>query len=497
MDVLSQLGVGFAAAATLQNLAYCFAGVFLGTLIGVLPGIGALAAVSMLLPLSFHLEPMAGLIMLAGVYYGSEYGGSTSSILLNIPGTPANAVTCLDGYPMAKQGRAGVALFVTTIASFVGGAVGIIALLMVSPLIVQVALSFGAEEYFAVMLLGLVAAATVADRAPVKGLIMIVVGLLLGTIGSDISSGVPRYTFGNYELHSGLSFIVLAMGLFGVSEVIASIRSSRSRDTRNLDVTLASMLPTSRDWRGSMFPMFRGSAVGSIIGALPGAGASIAAFMSYSVEKRIATQPERFGNGAIEGIAAPESANNAAAQTSFIPTLSLGIPGSATMALILGALMMHGIAPGPSLMDREPQLFWGLIASFWIGNVMLLVLNIPLIGIWTRPLKIPYHLLYPGVIALICIGVFSINGSVLDLMVVAVAGVAGYVLRRHGYEPAPLLIGFILGPLMEENFRRALVISGGDLTTFIARPFSLVILGATVVLLVLAFLPSLRVRRNA
>ncbi|MFA5580676.1 MAG: tripartite tricarboxylate transporter permease, partial [Paracoccaceae bacterium] len=415
MDLFSNIALGLNTALTLNNLFYCFVGVFLGTIIGVIPGIGVLAAISMLFPLTFYLDPTTAMIMLAGIWYGTSYGGNTASILLNIPGTPANAVTCLDGYPMARQGRGGVALFMTTVASFTGGSVGILIVMLFSPVIAGYALSFGSAEYFALMLMGVVAASTISEGSAIKGLAMVVLGVSLGTVGMDSQTAASRFTFGMVELLDGLSLIGLAMGIFGVSEVIASVRRVNVSDVDPESVKFKAMLPTRDDMRRSWMPMLRGSSIGSFFGTLPGTGPSIAAFLAYAVEKRSSREPERFGKGAIEGIMAPESSNNASDQTAFIPTLSLGIPGSATMALMLGALMIHGITPGPGLITGEPQLFWGLIMSFWIGNLMLVVLNVPLIGVWVRLLMIPYHLLYPAVLMFICIGAYSVSYSVVDV----------------------------------------------------------------------------------
>jgi len=480
--LLANLAIGFSAAASPQNLLYCFGGVFLGTLIGVLPGIGSLAAVSMLLPLSFYLEPLTAIVMLAGVYYGAEYGGSTASILLNLPGTPSSAVTCLDGYPMARQGRAGVALFMTTIASFFGGTVGILMLMLLAPVLAGVASTFQSPDYFALMVFGLIAAVVVTRGSRLKGLAMVVLGLLLGSVGIDTNSGVARFTLGFTGLYDGISLVALAMGLFGVAEIIASIRQSADRHFSGR-VTLRALLPTGGDLRQSGLPMLRGSLIGTFFGALPGAGQSIASFVSYAAEKQLSRHPQRFGAGAIEGITAPESSNNAAVQAAFIPTLTLGIPGSATMALMLGALMIHGVAPGPALINGNPQVFWGLIASFWIGNLMLLVLNIPMIGLWVRLLQIPYRLLYPAVLCLICVGVYSISNNPLDIGAVLALGALGYFMRIHGFEPAPLLLGFVLGPLLEENFRRAMLLARGDYLALFQRPLTGAILALAGMLL--------------
>jgi putative tricarboxylic transport membrane protein len=496
MDLLANLALGFETAFSPINLFYCFLGVFLGTFIGVLPGIGALAAVSMLLPVTFYLPATAALVMLAGVYYGSEYGGSIASILLNLPGTPSAAITCLDGYPMAQQGRAGVALFMTTIASFIGATVGILALTLFAPLLLQVTLAFGPAEYFAVMVLGLLAASAVGQGSPVKGIAMVVLGLLLGTIGTDINSGMARFTVGFHELRDGINLIALAMGLFGVSEVIASIQTRGGRMLEGR-ITFRSMLPEHGEVRRSLGAVARGTGIGSLFGALPGTGQTIASFISYAVEKRVSREPARFGKGAMEGIMAPESANNAACQTAFIPTLTLGIPGSATMALMLGALLIHGINPGPALMVDHPEVFWGLIASFWIGNVLLLILNIPLIGMWVRLLKVPYQYLYPSIIVLICIGVFSVNNSIFDVGLALLFGFLGYAMRLLDFEPAPLLIGFVLGPLMEENLRRAMLMARGDPMVLFQRPITATLLILAALLLVWALWASLRPRLRA
>jgi TctA family transporter len=471
MDILNGLMLGLDAALQPITLLYCFIGVFLGTLIGVLPGIGALATISLLLPITYHIPPTAAIVMLAGVYYGAQYGGSTASILLNLPGTPSSAVACLDGYPMAKQGRAGVALFMTTIASFVGSMLGILMLVLFSPSIAELGLKFGPAEYFSMMLLGLIAASTLASGSPAKGLAMVVLGLLLGTVGTDVNSGVARFDFGVPELMDGINLVALAMGMFGIAEVVSGINQSREADVKE-KISMRTMLPTRQDVRESIMPMLRGTGIGSFFGALPGTGASIASFMSYAVEKKVSKNPEKFGNGAIEGITAPESANNAAAQTAFVPTLSLGIPGDAVMALMLGALIIHGIQPGPLLMTQQPELFWGLIVSFGIGNIMLMVLNLPLIGLWVAILRIPYRVLFPAILVFISLGVYSVNNNTFDVIVVAVIGAMGYLLAVLRFEAAPMLLGFVLGPLMEENLRRALLLSRGDMATFVDRPIS-------------------------
>jgi TctA family transporter len=496
MELVANFALGFETAFSAQNLFYCFVGVFLGTFIGVLPGIGALATIALLLPITFHIPATAALVMLAGVYYGAQYGGSTASILLNLPGTPAAAVACLDGYPMTKQGRAGIALFMTTVASFFGATLGIVILVGFGPVISELGLKFGPAEYFSMMVLGLVAAATLSQASPVKGIAMVILGLLLGLVGTDVNSGVARFTFGQAELYDGISLVAIAMGLFGVAEVIASIDRARRGRVERGAITLRSMIPKRDDVRRSWFPMLRGTGVGAFFGALPGAGATIASFMAYALEKRVARDPSRFGKGAIEGVTAPESANNAACQTAFIPTLTLGIPGDAVMALMLGALMIHGIAPGPQLMSEHPQLFWGLIASFWIGNILLVILNLPLIGLWVKLLAIPYGVLYPSILLFVCLGVYSVNNSVFDVGLVVLFGAIGYVMMLLKFEPAPLILGFILGPLMEEHLRRALLLSRGDLMVFVQRPISATLMAATFLLLAWAAWAMVRVRRR-
>jgi len=493
MDLLSNLALGFGAAFAPATLLYCFIGVLLGTLIGVLPGIGALATISLLLPITYHMTPASAIIMLAGVYYGAQYGGSTASILLNLPGTPSSAVACLDGYPMAKQGRAGVALFMTTVASFVGAIIGLFVLAAFTPAISELGLKFGPAEYFSMMLLGLIAASTIATGSPLKGIAMVVFGLLLGMVGTDVNSGVARYDFDIPELTDGLNLVALAMGIFGISEVINSINNVPRGGTGGR-ITLRSMMPTREDNRRSMAPMLRGSAVGSFFGALPGTGASIASFMSYAMEKKIAREPQRFGKGAVEGVTAPEAANNAAVQTAFVPTLSLGIPGDAVMALMLGALIIHGIQPGPMMITEQPELYWGLIASFVIGNVMLVILNIPLIGVWVSILRIPYNVLYPAILVFICMGVYSVNNNTFDVQMVALIGVAGYVLMLLRFEAAPLLLGFILGPMVEENLRRALLLSRGDPAIFVERPISASLLAVGALLLLWSCWSAMRRR---
>lgn len=481
-DLASNVLLGLGTALTVSNLTFCLIGVFLGTLLGMIPGIGTLVAVSLLFPMTYHMDATSALVMLAGIYYGTAYGGSIASILLNLPGTPSNAVACLDGYPMSQQGRAGVALFMSAAGSFVGGSFGIVLMMLFSPVIAENALRFGAPEFFALMVMGFVVASTMSEGSTVKGLASVILGVSFGLVGTDLNSGVWRFGFGILDLMDGLSLVALAMGVFGVTEIIfASSASQKGQVVQN--VSLRSMIPTRDDVRRSWLPMIRGSGIGAFFGTLPGTGGLIASFVSYAVEKRVAKDPTRFGKGAIEGVVAPETANNAADQAAFIPTMTLGIPGSATMAIMLGVLMINGITPGPLLIKEQPSLFWGLIMSFWVGNVMLLVLNIPLIGLWVRILKIPSNLLYPAVLVFVCIGVFSVNYSATDIWLVLIFAVLGYLLRVLDFPVAPLILGFVLGPMIEENFRRSLLISNGDLTTFFTRPISGTIMAISAALL--------------
>lgn len=493
MELLGNLVLGLSTALAWNNLLWCVIGVALGTLIGVIPGVGTLATMSLLFPITYHLEPTAALIMLSGIWYGSTYGGSTASILLNLPGTPANAVTCLDGFPMAKQGRGGVALLMTTIASFVGASVGIVLLTLFSEPIANIAFKFGPAEYFAIMVLGLVAASVVSSGSAIKGITMVVGGVLLGLVGTDVNSGVSRFDFGFPELQDGVGIVALAMGLFGITEIIASINHVKAADSK-MDVSMKSMLPTRDEVKRSWGGMARGSGIGAWLGVLPGVGPTVAAYMAYAVEKRVSKTPERFGKGTIEGIMAPETANSASDMASFIPTLTLGIPGSVTMALIIGAMMIHGIQPGPQMLTEQPAMFWGLVMSFWIGNIVLVILNVPMIGMWIRVLTIPYHILYPAIVMFVCIGVYGVNNNVFDVYLVLLFGIAGYVLRVLDFEPAPLLLGYVLGPMLEENFRRAMLLSRGSFQTFIDRPISMWVLALTAVLLVWGVWSSLRQR---
>ena len=474
---------GIAFALRPEVLAYCVLGVVLGTFVGVLPGIGAMAAISLLLPITYYISPEAALIMLAGVYYGAQYGGAVASILLRLPGTPQSAVTTLDGYPMAQQGRAGVALFVAMMSSFLGSVIGIAVLVMLAGWLSRAAVAFGAADYAAMMILGLVAAATIGTARPAKGFAMVTLGLLLGCVGTDVNSGVQRFTFGQTELLDGINLVALAMGLFGVAEVIANIRDPE-RQRLTTRIGLRALMPTRADLRAMGWPTLRGSALGGFFGALPGTGSTLSSFLSYAMERRIARDPARFGKGAVEGVAGPEAANNSAAITAFVPTLTLGIPGDPIMALMLGALVIHGIQPGPLMLEARPEMFWGLVASFGIGNLLLLILNLPLIGIWVALLRIPFRWLYPAILIFLCLGVYSVRGLGFDIAAVAVIGFVGYLLARADFSPALLLLGFVLGPLIETNLRRALLISRGDPMVFLERPIAAGFVLLTVALLV-------------
>ncbi|MBP0445378.1 tripartite tricarboxylate transporter permease [Roseomonas sp. SSH11] len=475
---------GFGIALTFQNLGYSLLGVFVGNLIGVLPGIGPLAAISILLPVTFGLEPTGALIMLAGIYYGAQYGGATTSILLNIPGVASHAVTCLDGHPMAKQGRPGVAIFTSMYSSFIGACIGIVIMMFFSPFMVKAALSFGPADYFAMMALGLIAASTLAQGSALKSIAMVIVGLLIGAVGTDVQTGQQRFTLGIPELSDGINLVAVATGLFGIADVLANVnRSQGSILTKGKNLALRAMFPTRAEFRFMTKPILRGTGIGAILGILPGTGGTIASFMSYAFEKKISRTPSRFGKGAIEGIAAPEASNNAAAQTAFIPTLTLGVPGDAVMALMLGALIIFGIQPGPRFPAEHPDIFWSLIASFWIGNLLLVLMNIPLIGLWARILLVPYRIMYPAILFFICIGVYSINNSLFDVGLAMAFGLLGYGMNILGFEPAPLLLGYVLGPLMEEHLRRAMLLSRGDPSVFIERPISATLLALCVALI--------------
>jgi TctA family transporter len=493
-SIVNNLLLGFSVAASPINLLYALTGVLLGTLIGVLPGVGPVATIAMLLPITFNLSPIAALIMLAGIYYGAQYGGSTTAILVNLPGESSSVVTCLDGYQMARQGRAGPALATAAIGSFFAGCVATLLIAIAAPPLAEVALKFGPAEYFSLMVLGLVAATVLAAGSLIKAIAMVILGLLLGLIGTDVNSGVLRFTFDIPELSDGIGFVVVAMGMFGTAEIIANLEQGDQREVFTGKVK--NLFPTKDDFKRIWAPILRGTALGSFLGILPGGGALLASFGAYTLEKKLSKYSDQFGKGAIEGVAAPEAANNAGAQTSFIPMLTLGIPGNAVMALMIGALMIQGIAPGPQVMNEKPQLFWGLIASMWVGNLMLVVLNLPLIGMWIKLLTVPYRYLYPSILVFMAIGVFSLSNNAFDVLIMAVFGIFGYVCVKLECEPAPLILGFILGPLMEENLRRAMLLSRGDPFVFFQKPISLGFMIASAILLVIVALPAIRKKRE-
>jgi len=495
MEIFDNLIFGFSVALTYENLLYCFIGCFLGTLIGVLPGIGPTATVAMLMPITFVLSPVAAMIMLAGIFYGAEYGGSTTAILVNLPGEMSSVITCIDGHQMARQGRAGPALAIAAIGSFFAGTVCTLIIALFGPLIADMALMFTSTEYFSLMMMGLVFAAMLAQGDVVKSLAMVVLGLLMGCVGTDVDSGFRRFSFDIIELSDGIGFLVIAIGIFAMSEIMAHLSDPEENTILTSDVRR--LLPSKDDIKRSIGPIIRGTGLGAFFGVLPGTGPTIAAFSSYIVEKRLAKDPSRFGKGAIEGVAGPEAANNADSQCKFIPMLTLGLPASATMALLLGALMIHGIAPGPTVMTLRPDLFWGLIASMWVGNLMLLILNLPLVGIWVSLLKVPYRRLFPAIMVFSCIGIYSLNNSPFELYLTAFFGIIGFVLIKFECSPVPLILGFVLGPMMEENLRRALLGSRGDPTIFLTRPISLGFIIATILVVIVVSLPVLRKKRGS
>ena len=494
MDLLSSLALGFTVALDPINILYCFIGVLLGTLVGVLPGIGPTATIAMLLPITFSLNAETALIMLAGIYYGAQYGGSTTAILINLPGESSAAVTAIDGYQMARKGRAGPALAAAAIGSFFAGSVATLLLAFFAPPLARAALNFGAPEYFSLIVLGLLVSIALAHGSILKALGMIVLGLLLGMVGQDIYTGTPRFTFGIRELFGGLNFVAVAVGVFGVAEILRNLENETERDVGVKSVK--NLWLTKEDFRRIAMPILRGTGLGSVLGVLPGGGHILSAFASYSAEKRLSKHPEEFGHGAIEGVAGPESANNAAAQTSFIPLMTLGIPAHPVMALMIGAFILQGITPGPNVINEQPALFWGIIASMWIGNLLLVILNLPLVGLWVKMLSIPYRVLFPAIVLFACIGTYSINQNIYDIYAIAFFGIVGYLLIRFGCEPAPLLLGFVLGPLLEEHLRRAMIISRGDPMIFIERPISATLLGLAVLAVVIAVLPSIRKKRD-
>jgi len=494
MELFDHLALGFSVAFTMQNLLYCFVGCVLGTLIGVLPGLGPVATIAMLLPITFGLPPVSALIMLSGIYYGAQYGGSTTAILINLPGESSSVVTALDGHQMAKQGRAGAALATAALGSFFAGTVATFLLALFAPPLAEVALQFGPPEYFSLMVLGLIASVTLASGSVVKALAMIVLGLLLGLSGQDIYTGAPRFTFDLPELADGFDFVAVAMGMFGIGEIIRNLEDESQRSL--VAAKVKSLMLTWPEFKQIIPPVLRGTILGSFLGILPGGGAMLSSFASYSIEKKISKNPGRFGKGAIEGVAGPESANNAGAQTSFIPMLTLGIPSNPVMALMIGALIIQGITPGPNVVTDKPDLFWGVIASMWIGNFMLVLLNLPLIGMWVRLLTVPYHILFPAIIAFCCIGVYSVNNNTFDVYAMALFGVMGYLLVKLDCEPAPLLLGFVIGPMLEEYLRRAMLISRGDPLVFVTRPISATLLALAAAALVVVLLPSVSKTRE-
>jgi len=492
---LTDLWYGFGVALEPHNIVWCFIGVLVGNMVGVLPGMGPLATISILLPLTFGIKPVGAILMLAGVMYGAQYGGAICSILLNLPCHPPHAVTCLDGFPMTKAGRGGAALGATVFASFVGASWGITEMVFLAPVLVRIAMEFGPAEICSLMLLGLLAGSTLARGSPVKGVAMTVLGLMLGIIGTDIETGAERFTFGLTHLDDGIELIALALGLFGIGEFMNSVNQVSTVNAKYAHVTLKDMRPSKEEMKRTIFPMLRGTMIGSLCSLIPGTGPTIASFVAYATEKKISKTPEKFGTGMIEGVVCPEAATHSSVQGDFIPTMSLGIPGDAVMALLLGALMIQGIVPGPQLIKEHPDIFWGLVASFWIGNIMLVILNVPLIGIWVKMLTIPYKYLYPSAMFFVCIGVYAANNDMFQVGETAVIGFMGYILLRLGFHPAPILLGFVLGPRFEENFRRAMLISRGDIMVFLERPISAVFIGLCVLLIALQIYVRLRPKK--
>jgi TctA family transporter len=494
MDFLSHLWLGFSTAAQPINLLFCFIGAFLGTAVGVLPGVGPLATIAMLLPITFKVSPEASLIMLAGIYYGAQYGGSTTAVLINLPGEASSAVTAIDGHQMAKRGRAGAALAIAAIGSFFAGCVSTFLVAVFAVPMTKLALLFGPVEYFALMTLGLVASITLANGSVLKALAMIMLGILLGSVGTDIYSGSARFTLGFEALADGIQIVAFGAGIYGIAEILNGLEGERTRTLAVQKVT--SLMPTREEFKASILPILRGTALGSILGVLPGGGALLASFGSYSLEKRLAKDPSRFGKGAIEGVAGPESANNAGAQTSFIPMLTLGIPSNAVMALMVGAMIIQGIQPGPDFINKQPALFWGVIASMWLGNAMLVILNLPMIGMWVKLLTVPERILYPAIIAFASVGVYSVSLASFDIYNMVLFGAFGYLLVKLSFEPAPLILGFVLGPMIEEYFRRAMIISRGDALIFIQKPISATMLVIAGILLIITLLPAVAKKRE-
>ncbi len=494
MEILSNLGLGLETAFTLTNLMYCLIGVFVGTAVGVLPGLGPIATIAMLLPATFGLPPISALIMLSGIYYGAQYGGSTTAILVNLPGESSSVVTALDGYQMARNGQAGKALATAALSSFFAGTVATILLALFAPPLADLALKFGPAEYFSLMVLGLVASVVLASGSLLHAVGMVLLGLLFGLIGTDVNSGAARYTFDMPQLADGVNFVIVAMGMFGIGEIIRNLEHD---ETRNLVMKKVSgLMLTKEDFKRIIAPVLRGTGLGSALGILPGGGAMLASFAAYSIEKKVSKNSKQFGKGAIEGVAAPEAANNAGAQTSFIPMLTLGIPSNPVMALMIGAMIIQGIQPGPAVMTEQPALFWGLIVSMWFGNLFLVVLNLPMIGLWVKMITVPYHLLYPAILMFCAIGVFSLNNAEFDVWLMALFGLFGYICAKLDAEPAPMLLGFIIGPMMEEYLRRALLLSHSDPMVFVTRPISATMLGLAAAAMIVVLLPALRKKRE-
>ena len=494
MEIFTNLGLGLETAFTLTNLFYCLVGVFVGTAVGVLPGLGPIATIAMLLPATFGLPPVSALIMLSGIYYGAQYGGSTTAILVNLPGESSSVVTALDGYKMARNGQAGKALATAAIGSFFAGTVATILLALFAPPLADLALKFGPAEYFSLMVLGLVASVVLASGSLLNAIGMVILGLLLGLIGTDVNSGAQRYTFDKPELADGINFVIVAMGMFGIGEIIRNLEHGEDRNV--LMKKVEGLMLSKEDFKRILAPVLRGTFLGSALGILPGGGAMLASFSAYSIEKKVSPNARNFGKGAIEGVAAPEAANNAGAQTSFIPMLTLGIPSNPVMALMIGAMIIQGIQPGPAVMSEQPALFWGLIVSMWFGNLFLVVLNLPMIGLWVKMILVPYHRLYPAILMFCAIGVFSLNNNEFDIWLMALFGLFGYICAKLGAEPAPMLLGYIIGPMMEEYLRRALLLSHSDPMVFLRSPISATMLAMAAIALIIVMLPALRKKRE-
>jgi TctA family transporter len=494
VNLIDNLALGFSTALSLQNLVFCFLGVIIGTLVGVLPGISPLNTTAMLLPFTFGLPPASAMIMLAGIFYGAQYGGSTTAILVNVPGETSAVVTCLDGYQMARQGRAGPALAIAAVASFFAGTVATLVIALLSAPLAALALKFTAPEYFSLLIMGLIAAVVLAHGSPFKAIAMIVMGVLVGLVGIDVNSGVPRLTFGIPDIADGMDFVPVVVGLFGIGEVIANLGTPQDRSI--LSGKIKNLMPTWPDLKAAFPAMVRGTCVGTMLGILPGGGAALPPFAAYALEKKVSRDPSRFGKGAIEGVASPEAANNAGAQTSFIPLLTMGIPTNPLMALMIGALMIQGIQPGPSVIREQPALYWGVVASMWIGNLMLVIINLPLVGMWVSLLRVPYRLLFPAIVLFCCIGAYASSNSVFSVWLMLGWGALGYFFNKIGVQPAPMVLGFVLGPMLEENFRRAMLLSGGDPTVFIRRPISATLLAVAAILLIVLIFPAIRQKRE-